>query len=172
MSNDVARFDFLLVYANYIWILPLQSLLIGYLLWQRVRWAAVVGVIGLLLKIVPVQTRLGHYTLLLRKRIAERTDKRIGIMNEIVQGIQVIKMYAWEIPFQKLVAIARRSEVKQIRYASFIKGFTLSSQVMVARSTLFISIATCILTGHSITADIVFSMAQYLQSLRVSSSHS
>ena len=29
-------------------------------------------------------------------------------MNEIVSGIQVIKMYAWEKPFAKLVEVARR----------------------------------------------------------------
>lgn len=29
-------------------------------------------------------------------------------MNEIVSGIQVIKMYAWEKPFAKLVSMARR----------------------------------------------------------------
>lgn len=168
ITNDVARFDLLLCYANYIWILPPQSIIVGYLLWQRVRWAAAVAVIGLLLKTVLVQTRLGHYALLLRKKIAERTDKRIEIKNEIIQGIQVIKMYAWEIPFHKLVSEARRLEIKQIQYSSYIKIFTLSSEIFVARSTLFITIATCILTGQSITADLVFSMAQYLQILRVS----
>lgn len=29
-------------------------------------------------------------------------------MNEIIHGIQVIKMYAWEKPFAKLISIARR----------------------------------------------------------------
>lgn len=128
--------------------------MICYLIWQRAQWAAVVGVIGLLLKTVPVQTRLSHYTSKLRMKVAVRTDNRVGIMNEIIQGIQVIKMYAWEIPFQKVVAEARRLEVKQIRYASYIRGVNLSSFVFIERSTLFISIATCILTGHSITPDV------------------
>jgi ATP-binding cassette subfamily C (CFTR/MRP) protein 4 len=30
------------------------------------------------------------------------------LMNEIVSGIQVIKMYAWEKPFAMLVEVARR----------------------------------------------------------------
>lgn len=108
-----------------------QAIFVGYLLWRRVRWAAVVGVVGLLLKTIPVQTRLSRYSAILRLKVARRTDNRIGIMNELISGIQVIKMYAWEIPFQKVVDEARRLEIKQIRYAAYIRGINLSSFVFI-----------------------------------------
>lgn len=159
LSNDVARLDRGFIFCHYIWILPiqvrilikssscivsvlnnfvyLQSIFIGYLIWQRARWAAVVGVVGLLLKTVPVQTRLTHYTSILRMKVARRTDNRIGIMNELINGIQVIKMYAWEIPFQKVVAEARRLEIKQIRYSAYIRGVNLSSFVFIERKSIY-----------------------------------
>ena len=46
-------------------------------------------------------------------------------------GIQVIKMYAWEYPFHKIVAEARRLEIKQIRFASYIRGVNMSSFVFI-----------------------------------------
>ncbi|GBP63240.1 Probable multidrug resistance-associated protein lethal(2)03659 [Eumeta japonica] len=39
----------------------------------------------------------------LRGKIASRTDDRVKVMSELVGGVQVIKMYAWEKPFEKLV---------------------------------------------------------------------
>lgn len=41
-------------------------------------------------------------------RKAKRTDLRIKIMNEILIGIQVIKTYAWDKPFAKIVDQIRR----------------------------------------------------------------
>lgn len=39
---------------------------------------------------------------------AKRTDFRIKIMNELLIGIQVIKTYAWEKPFAKIVNEIRK----------------------------------------------------------------
>lgn len=45
---------------------------------------------------------------MLRGKIARRTDERVKVMSELVNGVQVIKMYAWEKPFEKLVAKLRK----------------------------------------------------------------
>ena len=44
----------------------------------------------------------------LRVRTAGKTDKRIRLMNEIVNGMKVIKMYTWEKSFASLVRDARK----------------------------------------------------------------
>uniref|UniRef100_A0A7G3A7F5 Putative abc transporter c family member 3 n=1 Tax=Lutzomyia longipalpis TaxID=7200 RepID=A0A7G3A7F5_LUTLO len=152
---------------HYVWILPFQSVLISYLIWRQVGLASLVGVIGLLLKTIPVQTGLSRLSSILRDKVAKRTDHRVGIMNELIQGIKLIKTYAWEIPFQAIVAEARRREVKQIRWASYIRGIYLSTMVFTERSTLFITIAACIYLGYPITADVVFSMAQFFNILQL-----
>lgn len=167
LSNDVNRLDYGFIYIHWIWILPFQSVLICYLIWQKIGIAALVGVVGLLVKTIPVQTGLSKLSSKLRMKIACRTDNRVGIMNEIVQGIQVIKMYAWEIPFQSIVAEARRREIKQIRYASYLRGFYLSTMVFTERSTLYITIAAAVLLNQAVTADVVFSMAQYYNILQL-----
>lgn len=51
---------------------------------------------------------MGKLTANYRYHLVGHTDARIRIMNEIIQGIQAIKMYAWEKPFAKIVDKIRR----------------------------------------------------------------
>ena len=46
---------------------------------------------------------MSHLTL----KSAYKTDERLRLVNEIINGIKVIKMYAWEKPFSYLVDKAR-----------------------------------------------------------------
>lgn len=43
-----------------------------------------------------------------RGRMAVLADSRLRIMNEVVSGIRIIKMYAWEKPLSALVTEVRR----------------------------------------------------------------
>jgi hypothetical protein len=76
-------------------------------------------------------------------------------------------MYAWEIPFRNVVKEARKKEVDQIQWASYIRGIYLSTMVFTERSTLFIAILACIYEGKAITADLVFSMATFFNVLQL-----
>ncbi|KAI9577388.1 hypothetical protein GQX74_013631 [Glossina fuscipes] len=92
LSNDVNRLHYGFIFGHWVWIMPIQDVLICYLISTRIGLAAVVGVVGLLLKTIPVQTELSKLASKLRMKIAKRTDTRVGIMNKLVQGIQVIKI--------------------------------------------------------------------------------
>ncbi len=43
-----------------------------------------------------------------RFKAAMITDKRVRVMNEVVMGIRVIKMYAWEYAFKRVVKALRK----------------------------------------------------------------
>lgn len=85
----------------------MECIVITYLMYREIGISAVIGVVFLLL-FIPLQAWLGKKTSELRLKTAIRTDERVRLMNEIIQGIQVIKMYAWEKPFEIVVAYARK----------------------------------------------------------------
>ena len=43
-----------------------------------------------------------------RFKSARLTDQRVKVMNEVITGIRVIKIYAWELAFKRVVANLRR----------------------------------------------------------------
>lgn len=43
-----------------------------------------------------------------RLKAALITDRRVRIMNEVIVGVRVIKMYAWEYAFKRVVKALRR----------------------------------------------------------------
>ncbi|CAH2068680.1 unnamed protein product, partial [Iphiclides podalirius] len=166
LSNDVNRFDVAIIFLHYLWIGPLATVIIAYFMWLEISWAAVVGV-GFMLAFIPLQAYFGKRTSELRLKTALRTDERVRLMNEILSGIQVIKMYTWEKPFADLVAKARKQEIKQIRATSYIRGVLTSFIMFTTRICLFFSILAYVLGQNNIiTAKQVFVVTSFYNILR------
>lgn len=107
LSNDVGRLDLSIIFVHYLWLGPLETIIATYFMYEQIGIASIWGVL-FLLAFIPFQAYLGKRTSVLRFKTALRTDERVRMMNEIIQGIQVIKMYAWEKPFGKIVELARK----------------------------------------------------------------
>ena len=63
---------------------------------------------------------------LYRLKSAKVTDKRVKVMNEIISGMRLIKMYAWEWAFHEYVKNIRMLVIKQIRSNTIYTGFITS----------------------------------------------
>lgn len=84
-------------------------------------------------------------------------------MDEIIFGVQVIKMYAWEKPFSKLITYARQMELKVLRKTSYIRGFHMTFMLFTTRMALFCSMLTIALVygPEQITAAKVYVISSY-----------
>ncbi len=51
-------------------------------------------------------------------------DQRIKMMSEILNGIKVLKLYAWEVAFIRRINDIREKELKSIRKKAMISSFT------------------------------------------------
>lgn len=102
-----------------------------------------------------------------RENAARRTDDRVRLMNEIVTGIKVIKMYTWEKPFANLISTSRELELKEIRGASYLKAILMSFAMYITRFSTFISILTFVLMDNNPNAYYVFVVTCFYNSLRV-----
>ncbi|KAL4705012.1 hypothetical protein ACJJTC_009800 [Scirpophaga incertulas] len=167
MSNDVNRFDLVALFLNYIWVMPIVVPVVSYLVWQHVQYATFAALAVIFLQVVLVQVYLSNLQGVLRGKIARRTDERVKVMSELVSGVQVIKMYAWEKPFEKLVDRLRKLEVKYISRTSMVKGFSTALTVFTERFILFATMVTFVVMGGTVRAEITFSLVQYFNLLQL-----
>lgn len=84
-------------------------------------------------------------------------------MDEIITGVQVIKMYAWEVPFSKLIAMARQMELKVVKSSNYIRAMFMVFQLITQRIMMFSTMLTmALLYGtDQITAAKVFKITSY-----------
>ncbi|CAB3237262.1 unnamed protein product [Arctia plantaginis] len=167
MSNDVNRFDFVSLFLNYLWVMPIVVPVVSFLVWQHVKWAVFAALTVIFLQTVIVQAYLSNLQGVLRGKIAKRTDERVKVMSELVNGVQVIKMYSWEKPFEKLVDKLRKMEVSFVMRTSMIKGFSTALSVFTERFILFAAVVAFVVIGGEIRAEITFSLVQYFNLMQL-----
>ncbi|KAJ8683794.1 hypothetical protein QAD02_019586 [Eretmocerus hayati] len=166
-STDVAKLELTFMFVHALWILPLQTIIIACLIWHHVGIAALFGILALVLQTIPIQAFSGKKIAQLRRKIAARTDERLLLMGEIINGIRVIKMYTWEKPFEELIVLARRYEIDTIAATSYLKSFLWAITSFAQRTPLFITLVIFVLRGGSISSYTMFSLVQYFNLLHV-----
>lgn len=168
LSNDVNRFDFGLVFVPYLVVAPVQAIIIIVVL-SRYYLGLVPTLAGFSIFIfyLPFQAYMGQWFGRIREETAIRTDERIRLMNEIVPAMRVIKMYAWEKSFARLVDEARRREVRWIKYRAILTSINESIYFISTKLIVLISILTLVLSGYELTAEAAFVTITLLDSLRI-----
>ncbi|KAJ8669835.1 hypothetical protein QAD02_001094, partial [Eretmocerus hayati] len=167
LSNDVSRLDHAVYYAHYIWMAPLQAILVFYFLYKEVDLAASSGIL-LQLFFIPVLGLFGRLTNRLTSKYTVKTDERLRLTNEIIKGIKAIKMYAWEKPFSKLVDQIRRKEMHIVKQHSIITDISLASEFYIPRLCIFITVLSYVLLGYKVNAEKVYVVTALYDVLRMS----
>uniref|UniRef100_A0A8C8ZR90 Multidrug resistance-associated protein 1 n=1 Tax=Prolemur simus TaxID=1328070 RepID=A0A8C8ZR90_PROSS len=119
MSVDAQRFMDLTTYINMIWSAPLQVILALYLLWLNLGPSVLAGVAVMVL-MVPINAVMAMKTKTYQVAQMKSKDSRIKLMNEILNGIKVLKLYAWELAFKDKVLAIRQEELKVLKKSAYL----------------------------------------------------
>ncbi|XP_055676629.1 probable multidrug resistance-associated protein lethal(2)03659 [Lutzomyia longipalpis] len=160
LSNDVNRFDMVSVFVNWLWSAPLLALTIGCILYELVGIPGLVGIIIVLL-VMPLQSFTGRLASKYRLQTALKTDERVRFIDEVISGVQVIKMYAWEKPISSIISTARRYELSVIRKCANLRGVYMAFSLFTTRLALFGAMVTMTVFGYEMTAARIFMISAY-----------
>ncbi|KAI7696126.1 Multidrug resistance-associated protein 1 [Sarcoptes scabiei] len=123
MSVDAQRFVDLLPFLNLLWSSPLQILLATYFLWIQLGPSVLAGLVVMVL-MIPINGFISSYQRKLQMKQMKKKDERVKVINELLNGIRVIKLYAWEIPFIKKVDSIRSKEIEYLKKIAYLHSTT------------------------------------------------
>lgn len=118
MSIDTQKFSDTVSNLHIIWGGPVVIALAVYFLWQEIGPSTLAGV-GLMILLIPLNILIAGRMRTLQFQQMKVKDQRIRLMNEIVNGIKVLKLYAWEHSFEKYVEQFRQKELKLLTGMSY-----------------------------------------------------
>lgn len=121
LSNDVDRFDLVVIFIPFIWIAPIQVMLTMGILWSIIGSTSLTLLVILFI-FMCIQSYLSQKFSYYRTTIANLTDIRARYINEVITAIRVVKTYAWERHWHEKITKARNNEMKAIKDVSFYRA--------------------------------------------------
>ncbi|XP_044734303.1 multidrug resistance-associated protein 1 isoform X4 [Chrysoperla carnea] len=123
MAVDAQRFMDLTAYLNLLWSAPLQIILCLYFLWGILGPSVLAG-LAVMIILIPVNGFIANKVKTLQIKQMKNKDERVKLMNEVLSGIKVLKLYAWEPSFEQQVLKIRNKEVKVLKEAAYLNAGT------------------------------------------------
>ncbi|KAJ3320037.1 hypothetical protein HDU76_000398, partial [Blyttiomyces sp. JEL0837] len=167
MSSDAEKIRDILPYMYDVINFPIQIMFSIAALMFVVGWPALAGLAVMVLTL-PATYYISHYTNEVFDKLMDRADKRTNIVNEALQGIRIIKYFAWEQNFLKKINNARKEELKTlIQY--YIQGALntfvwLIAPLLVSFCTLY---TLTVIAGREMDAQLAFTCLSLFNSLRI-----
>lgn len=126
MSVDSFKVSELTAYLHFLLAAaPTQLFFAIYLLYRILGWSSIPGLV-IMVVILPVNVALANGFGAFQKQIMAATDKRIHTTNEVLQNIRIIKFFAWEHRFSKIVNEKRAAELKALRKKYILWAFAVA----------------------------------------------
>uniref|UniRef100_A0A8C6AN30 Multidrug resistance-associated protein 1-like n=1 Tax=Monodon monoceros TaxID=40151 RepID=A0A8C6AN30_MONMO len=168
MSADAQQLMDLTANINLLWSGPFQILMAISFLWQELGPAVLAGV-AVLVFVIPMNTLVANRMKKLKKSQTKNKDKQIKLLNEILHGIKILKLYAWEPSYKKKIIEIREQELEVQKSAGYLAVFSMLTLTCIP---FFVSLATfgvyfLLDEGNILTATKVFTSMSLFNILRL-----
>uniref|UniRef100_A0A336K4Z6 ABC-type glutathione-S-conjugate transporter n=1 Tax=Culicoides sonorensis TaxID=179676 RepID=A0A336K4Z6_CULSO len=121
IAVDAQRFMDLTTYLNMLWSAPLQISLSLFFLWMILGPSVLAG-LSVMIVLIPVNGYFANKIKILQIKQMQNKDERVNLMNQILNGIKVLKLYAWEPCFKNQISNVREKEIKVLKQAAYLNA--------------------------------------------------
>ncbi|KAI9206778.1 P-loop containing nucleoside triphosphate hydrolase protein [Polychytrium aggregatum] len=162
MSSDTETIRNMVCYIHVLLETPLRLLLSIGLMVYFIGYSALVGLAAILI-CVPITSWLGSCINRQQRRAMEKTDKRVTATNEALQGIRIIKYFAWEPHFIKQINVDRTEELQCRLHVRLLHMAFSTISESGGLFCAFGSFVTFVLTGNVLDAATAFTTLSICQ---------
>ncbi|KAI8052828.1 P-loop containing nucleoside triphosphate hydrolase protein [Syncephalis plumigaleata] len=166
LSVDTNSIGDISAYLHQIWFAPIRCALAFILLWKLLGAAMLFG-LGVTVPLVYVSSVVSQRFSSVHEKLMKKTDKRLAASNEVLHGIRIIKLFAWEEQFRERVMSRRQDELDGIwkRLIMFIYYMILGFATPTIITFTIFGAHTWLL-GNPLTASTAFTSLALLNILR------
>lgn len=75
-----------------------------------------------MLTLIPINAVIVNKSRSLQVDQMKKKDERVKVMNEVLAGIKVLKLYAWEESFEEQIMKIRNKEINTLRKSSYLNA--------------------------------------------------
>ncbi|XP_073525725.1 uncharacterized protein [Phyllobates terribilis] len=163
VSIDAYRLGEFSSYLHQIWITPFQLFLSLLIVYSCVGLASLAAVFIIVLTVL-VNSPLAKLQAKYQRKFMEKQDKMVKFISTSLSTMKVLKLYAWDMHFKKVVEDARKEEYKWLKSVQIQKGYNSmvfwSAPVLVPMATF----GACYFLKIDLTIENVF---MFLASVRL-----
>ncbi|KAH9075967.1 hypothetical protein Ae201684P_012457 [Aphanomyces euteiches] len=166
MSIDAQRLQEITNYLHAIWYALFQICISSFLLYLQLGVAFIAGVIVMLL-IIPTTAAISRMMRSLQRALMEVKDERVKVVYEVLSGIKVIKLQAWENSFANRVMQFRSNELDRLRTYIYARSGSsmvfngVPSLVTVASFFAYIYLGNSLDVGTALTSLSLFNILRF-----------
>nr|XP_046258123.1 ATP-binding cassette sub-family C member 12 [Scatophagus argus]XP_046258212.1 ATP-binding cassette sub-family C member 12 [Scatophagus argus]XP_046258305.1 ATP-binding cassette sub-family C member 12 [Scatophagus argus] len=165
LTNDGHKLFEAVVFGSFVLSAPVLLIMCVVYACYILGFTALTGVCTYLI-FIPVQFFLAKLINTFRWKAMVITDSRVRTMNEILNSIKLIKMYAWEDSFEKKIAGLRKTEKKELRKVSYIQNINTSISSIIPTLAPVLTFVVHTLLGLSLNSSDAFTSIAIFNSMR------
>ncbi|KAF7634059.1 hypothetical protein Mgra_00006584 [Meloidogyne graminicola] len=147
---------------------PLTVCIAFFGLYMELGVNAFYGVV-ILVVVFPVNYALTKFSSRLEDKLLKIKDERLKLMNDVLSGMKVLKLYAWEESMQKLIFKLRKQELHVLRQIFLMEAaINVSFQLAPLVATLISFYGYTVIQGTPMRPDVAFVSLLFFGMLRIS----
>jgi len=161
MSNDTSRLFDAVLLMHFLWVAPAIIIVALALMVAEVGIAAVAGVV-LLGMLSPFQVYISRLLGRTRRKMLTYSDLRVKLTSEVLQGIRVVKLYAWESALAAKIEGIRVEELKQLQFSLYLQALNQTLLFVTPAAVAAVIMCTYSGLGHEVNVSNTFMILAYL----------